>query len=132
MTLNYYFFFFYRPAAKHLDTALSALKQAISDPAECVAQAESQLSSLMGSTNVTPSAIARFGSGVRRDSGSFTPTSGGSIEKKTPASSRNALANRARQLEQYGTPPPLSPFPIAVTPLVRQNFKPPARRPPPV
>ena len=117
----------FRPSPKHLDTALTALKQTISDPTECVTESESHLSNLLINGNVTPSAISRIGSGIRRESGSHTPTTFASNESKTPASSGNPIANRARLLEQYGTPPALAPLTVTATPLVRQKFKPPAR-----
>jgi hypothetical protein len=122
----------FRPSSKHLDTALTALKRNLSDPTDCVTEAEAQLSNLLGNGNVTPSAISRIGSGLRRESGSNTPTSLGSNQSKTPASAGNAIANRARLLEKYGTPPALSPLTVTATPLVRQKFKPPARIKPPV
>ena len=119
-----------RPAQKHLDVALKNLKQLISDPASCVAEAEVQVNVLLGST--TPqSATPRYGIEAKRG-GMFTPNAlySADVKKNDTPTSSNVSVSRARLLEKYGTPPALSPWNAHASPQVRQKFKPPARKPP--
>ncbi|KAI9551569.1 hypothetical protein GHT06_021902 [Daphnia sinensis] len=120
-----------RPALKHLDAALQDLKQSVKDPSGCVTEAEGQMDVLLG--NTTPQqATPKYGNEVSGRGGMFTPTgvfcSTNGKKNETPTSS-NLTINRARLLEKYPEPPALSPWNGCASPLVRQKFKPPARKP---
>ncbi|XP_057378960.1 uncharacterized protein LOC130701035 [Daphnia carinata] len=120
-----------RPALKHLDAALQDLKQSVKDPSGCVTEAEGQVDVLLG--NATPQqATPKYGNEVSGRRGMFTPTgvvcSTNGKKSETPTSTNHTI-NRARLLEKYPEPPALSPWNGCASPLVRQKFKPPARKP---
>lgn len=117
-----------RPVHKHLDAALGILKQTISDAVRFVGEVEGYVLSLLGSStpqSSTPKSLVEV-------SGRITPTGTADVaaaRKDTPVST-NSLVNRARLLEKYGNPPPLTAYGGTSSPLVRQKFKPPARKTP--
>ena len=116
-----------RPALKHLDSALKQLKMVLNDPTGCIAEAEAHVANFFG--NVIPhSSTPKYGNDERR--GILTPNT--SVDaKRTPASSNLAVC-REKLLEKYGIPPSLTPWNGIPSPLVRQGFKPPARKSPAV
>lgn len=127
----------FRPALKYLDAALHDLKQLVKDPGGCVNEAEGQVDVLLGSATpqqATPQqATPSYGNEASGRGAMFTPTgvacSADGKKNETPTSS-NLTINRARLLEKYPDPPALTPWNGCASPLVRQKFKPPARKPP--
>lgn len=114
-----------------MDVALQDLKQSLKDPAGCVAEADVQISTLLGSS--TPQSVTPKLASIeaKKSAGLFTPTgipSGNGKKDDTPTTSSLPM-NRARLLEKYGAPPALSPWNTNASPHVRQKFKPPARKP---